>query len=64
VTKTPVALIAVAALAFSVSTGASNDPPLGDILARAGRYVVEFERDFALLISDEHTEQRYEQQPR
>ena len=57
-TKTPVALIAVAALAFSVSSGASNDPPIADILARAGRYVVEFERDFALLISDEHTEQR------
>ena len=56
--KSTLALALVAACAFAVVARAGSDPSLPEILDRAGQYVVQFERDFALLVSDEDYRQR------
>jgi hypothetical protein len=40
-------------IALTSGAGATNPPGLEEVLARAGTYVQQFERDFALVISDE-----------
>ena len=54
----PTLVIVVAALLLSVGARAASDPALPELLGRAGQYVVQFEQDFALLVSDEDYNQR------
>jgi hypothetical protein len=58
VNKPILAFLAAAAMLFAVGARAATDPTLPELLDRAGQYVVQFERDFALLISDEDYNQR------
>jgi len=44
-------------IALTSGAGATNPPGLEEVLARAGTYVQQFERDFALVISDEDYQQ-------
>jgi hypothetical protein len=54
----PALVLVVVACVLSVVARAGADRSLTDILDRAGRYVVQFEHDFALLVSDEDYRQR------
>jgi hypothetical protein len=52
-----IASIAVSVLALTMCGGADDEPSLTDLLDRAGTYVQQFEREFALVLSDEEYRQ-------
>src|SRR5438105_1017906 len=58
VTYRSTALIAAALSLLPISARAADQPPVAAILDRAAEYLARFKDEFALLISDEHYDQR------